>query len=414
MRPSYWKGVQDLMSAPAKFSGSRRSPARRTVAGSIVAILLVGTMATACSSDAHRVGAAGEQKAPAGGASTPAPSTTPSTPAPRTRSKRASRTSLPAPSTTLRPTTTLPPTTVPPTTLPPTTLRPTTTLPPTTLPASTTLPPTTMPPATTTTTAAPEAEQPGWTPVGLVGGAIAVDERTVETSGGAEVTVFRFRAGRVRFDLHVGSQDPPADLAALPADAQPAVSSTEAPVLLAGFNGGFQVDTGTGGVEVDGQVLVPLQTGAATFAIDADGTGHVGVWGQDLPAAGEQVTSVRQNLPPLVLNAQPSPQISDVAAWGATLGGGSSVARSALGEDAAGNILYAGSMSALPSDMAEALISSGATTAMELDINPEWVQLAYATTPGGPLQAGIPGQNRPSDQYTVGWTRDFVTVLAAP
>jgi hypothetical protein len=29
------------------------------------------------------------------------------------------------------------------------------------------------------------------------------------------------------------------------------------------------------------------------------------------------------------------------------------------------------------------------------------------------LVAGIPGQNRPGNQYQVGWTRDFVTVLAA-
>jgi len=51
---------------------------------------------------------------------------------------------------------------------------------------------------------------------------------------------------------------------------------------------------------------------------------------------------------------------------------------------------------------------------MELDINPEWVQLAVARTPGGSLAAAIPGQVRPADQYLTGWTRDFVTVLAPP
>lgn len=183
-------------------------------------------------------------------------------------------------------------------------------------------------------------------------------------------------------------------------------------MLLAGFNGGFKVATGAGGFEVDGQTLVPLQSGAASFVIDASGAGHVGVWGQTLPVPGEQVTSVRQDLSPLVLNSQPSPQISYVGDWGATLGGGSSVARSALGEDAAGNILYAGSMSATPVDLADGLISSGATTAMELDINPEWVQLAVAATPGGSLWAGVPGQNRPADQFTAGWSRDFFVVLA--
>ncbi len=268
---------------------------------------------------------------------------------------------------------------------------------------------TTSPPPTTTTT---EPAQPGWTPVSYVGLDIAVDERSVVNPDGVQVVVFRFRAGQVRFDLHVGSQDPPANLAALPPDAQPSVSSAEAPLLLAAFNGGFQVSTGSGGFEVDGQTLVPLINGMASFVIDANGTGHIGVWGQGVPTAGEQVLSVRQNLAPLVSNGQESPQIDDVAAWGATLGGGSAVARSALGEDAVGDILYAASMSAVPADLAGALISSGVLNAMQLDINPAWVQLAFANALGGPLQAGVPGQNRPADQYSVGWSRDFVAVLA--
>ena len=83
-----------------------------------------------------------------------------------------------------------------------------------------------------------------------------------------------------------------------------------------------------------------------------------------------------------------------------------------MGIDARGNILYAGSMSALPSDLARALVSAGAVTAMELDINPEWVQADTAPSPGGPLSAAVPDQHRPADQYLSGWTRDYVTVLA--
>jgi hypothetical protein len=241
-----------------------------------------------------------------------------------------------------------------------------------------------------------------------------VDERTVAASDGTPVTVARFRVGRTRFDLHVGSTDPPTGGAALSTDAGSAIASDEAPQLLAAFNGGFLASAHVGGFEVDDQTLVPLTTGLASFVIDADGTGHVGVWGQDLPTSGEQVVSVRQNLPPLVVGAQPSPEVADIGAWGATLGGGAAVARSAIGQDAAGDILYAGSMAAVPADLAHALIACGAITAMELDINPEWVQLVLAASPGGPLNPGVPDQNRPANQYSVGWTRDFVTVLAAP
>ena len=100
--------------------------------------------------------------------------------------------------------------------------------------------------------------------------------------------------------------------------------------------------------------------------------------------------------------------------WGATLGGGAYVARSAIGQDAGGDLMYAASMSAVPADLATALARHGARIAMELDINPEWVQLDAAGRPGGALTAEIPGQYRPSDQYLAGWTRDFFTVLASP
>ncbi len=274
-------------------------------------------------------------------------------------------------------------------------------------PTATAAPTTTVPPTTTTT------EQPGWTPVASVGGAIAIDSRSVPQTDGHTVTLVRFRSGRTRFALHVGSTDPPVAASRVGPDSGQSIGPDEAPLLLAAFNGGFKTNTGAGGFELDSQVLVPLQDGLASLVIDATGAAHVGVWGQGSPAPGESVVSVRQNLQPLVVDGQPSASVSAVGAWGATLGGGASVARSALGDDAGGNLVFAASMSAVPSDLADALIDGGATTGMELDINPEWVQLAYAATPGGPLAVGIPGQQRPADQYQQGWTRDFVTVLAA-
>lgn len=264
-------------------------------------------------------------------------------------------------------------------------------------------------PSATATAGAPAA---GWAVISTVRGAVAVDERTVRLPDGDQVTVARFRAGLTRFDLHVGSADLPTGGASLPPDSGPTISPAEAPALLAAFNGGFPPSTGAGGFEVDGTVLAPLVPGDASFVIDSNGSGHVGVWGAGLPAPGEQVTSVRQNLRPLVVNGQPAADVTDVGAWGATLGGSDVVARSALAEDAAGNILYAGSMAAVPADLSQALVICGAVTAMELDINPEWVQLAVASFPGAPLQPGVPGQHRPANQYQRGWTRDFVTVLA--
>lgn len=275
--------------------------------------------------------------------------------------------------------------------------------------STTTIPQATIPPTTTST-----PEQPGWTPVSLVDGAIAVDTQAVTEADGHVVTIFRFRAGRTRFALHAGSTDPPMAAGIVGPDDGSTVGPDEVPVLLAAFNGGFKANAGAGGFELDSQVIVPLQTGVASLVIDATGSAHVGAWGEGLPVTGEQVVSVRQNLPPLVVNGQPSPAVADIGSWGSTLGGGPVVARSSLGEDASGDLVYAASMDALPSDLANALIGAGVVAGMELDINPEWVQIDVAPAPGGALAAGIPGQTRPSDQYLVGWTRDFIAVLAGP
>ena len=243
--------------------------------------------------------------------------------------------------------------------------------------------------------------------------AIVVDSRSLVEPDGAHVTVLRFHAGQVRYDLHDGSQDPPSGSTALPAVAGNAVTPTERPALLAAFNGGFKASTGAGGFEVDGHVLDPLVNGDASLVIDSSGAARIGVWDQTVPTPGESVASVRQNLVPLISNGQISPRASIPSEWGAILGPRPYVARSALGEDAQGNLLYAASMAALPADLADALQPLGVVTAMELDINPYWVQADVAIVPGGPLSAAVPGQNRPAGQYLSGWTRDFVVVLAS-
>jgi hypothetical protein len=271
--------------------------------------------------------------------------------------------------------------------------------------------PTPSAPATTAT------EQPGWTVASQLPSGIAVDSHSSRQSDGDSVTVLRFHAGLVHYALHIGSRDPPAGGAALPAGAQPAIGAGEHAQLLAAFNGGFLMGAGclpcgVGGMEVAGRVLVPLVSGMTSLVLDRNGGASMGVWGHGFPPAGAAVYGVRQCLPPLVSGGRVSPNVGDVSAWGATLGGGDLTARSAVGIDARGNILYAGSMSALPSDLAEALVSAGAVTAMELDINPEWVQADTAPSPGGPLRAAVPDQYRPADQYLSGWTRDYVTVLA--
>jgi hypothetical protein len=227
---------------------------------------------------------------------------------------------------------------------------------------------------------------------------------------GSLITLAEFR-GAVTFRLHAGSGDPgyPA-LGVL--HAGPAVVGGERRRLLAAFNGGFKLSAGDGGYEQEGHVISPLIRGLASLVIDRSGAAVIGVWGDGLPRPGEAVESVRQNLSLLVSHGQATAIAANWGLWGATLGGGELVARSALGQNATGQLIFAGSMSASPADLAAALVHAGARRAMELDINPEWVQLDVARHPGHALTAAIPGQQRPPDQFLVGWLRDFITVLA--
>jgi len=268
-------------------------------------------------------------------------------------------------------------------------------------------------PATTTTAGPPPAAPgtPPWTVVSTDPAGVAVEQRTMTVASGDRVTLIRFDAGHVVFDLHIGTTDPPVNLATIPADRGPAIAADESPFLLAAFNGGFKIRDGPGGVVQQGQVIAPLADGKASFVIDVNGTAHVGVWGSGLPAPGEQVSSVRQNLAPLITGGVPNPTVGLPADWGATLTSSKVVPRTAAGEDAQGDIIFAGGMSVVPADLSTALLDSGAVNAMQLDINPEWVQLDAAAAEGAPLVAQIPGQNRPAGQYVAGWTRDFIAVM---
>jgi hypothetical protein len=238
---------------------------------------------------------------------------------------------------------------------------------------------------------------------------VAVSE--VRTADGSIVTVATFR-GPVQYVLHNGSRDPGPAAAGL-VRAGPAVTGAERRRLLAAFNGGFKLGAGAGGYVQEGHVISSLRGGYASLVIDRSGRARIGIWGHGLPAPGEAVYSVRQNLQLLVDDGRPTPAAADWGLWGATLGGREDVGRSALGQDAAGDLIYAASMSTTPYDLADALARGGARVAMELDINPEWVQLDTAHRPGGRLTAAVPGQNHPAGQYLVGWTRDFITVLAS-
>jgi hypothetical protein len=258
--------------------------------------------------------------------------------------------------------------------------------------------------------ATPRHAAPARTPARLPLPPAKVIVRHVLLRDGHLISVARFTGG-VKFVLHCGSVDP-GPLCPRGLTAGPRVRPASRGLLIAAFNGGFKLSAGVGGYEQEGRIISPLVQGRASLVIYRSGPPSIGIWGHGAPLPGRVVYSVRQNLNLLVWHGHPTRASANWTLWGATLSGGEFVARSALGENAQGQLIYAGSMYASPADLARALVRFGAVSGMELDINPEWVQLAYSQVPGGPLRKGVTGQVRPANQYLVGWTRDFIAVMA--
>jgi hypothetical protein len=125
---------------------------------------------------------------------------------------------------------------------------------------------------------------------------------------------------------------------------------------------------------------------------------------------------VRQNLPLLIDHGTAASTIDCRSCWGATLGRVIDPARSALGIQADGHLVWAGAEHATVSALADALLSAGVVRAVELDINPEWVAgYVYGHRGGaGPLAPipVVPGQQGIPGQYLAPWSRDFFTVVA--
>jgi hypothetical protein len=279
-------------------------------------------------------------------------------------------------------------------------------------PSSTTAPSTTAPTTTTvapTTSTAPVPPVPapaapggsvGWAPQGR-----AVLGRPLlytASSGGAFVAWMDPQLARPV--VVPGSGDPGGPW---PWGGQVAPESR--PFLLASFNGGFKWGDFTGGVLAFGAAFRGLAPGQASLIVYSDGSFTVGAWGRDNDPA-KQVVGVRQNLQLLVDGGRPTPETGSVGAWGGSVAGVATM-RSAVGVDANGALVWAGGRLA-PVDLANAIIASGGVRAMEMDINPDWVNFnSYDVAPDGSAHGnGLFGATG-ADRYLHPDARDFIAVM---
>jgi phosphodiester glycosidase len=267
----------------------------------------------------------------------------------------------------------------------------------------------------------PVAGEGQWSPAGrLVNGVPAVYETMIRPSvihTSYVVGVAWMDPMLLKATLYSGSQIPGGGPFTHTAPISPADSTS----LVAAFNAGFLMSNAVGGYYTDSRTIVPLRTGSASFVVYKNGSFALGQWGRDV-SMSPSVVSVRQNLVLLVDNGQIAPVAYDAnsAAWGATLGGGLYVWRSALGITANGALVYVGGPGLDIYNLANIMVHAGAVRAMELDINTDWVN--YTTyqpaTPNAPasaangteLLAGMTGG--PGRYFEPWWARDFITMSA--
>lgn len=160
------------------------------------------------------------------------------------------------------------------------------------------------------------------------------------------------------------------------------------PALVAAFNGGFEFRDITGGYMTEGRIVRPLEVDQATIGIGNDGSIHLGVFGQDILDDGSW-QSLRQNLPPIVLDGRNALDRFPATNWGTNFHGVTITNRSALCTRSDGRLMYVYVGTVDIVGLTDALVAMGCRTAMQLDINGTWPQFATYTGLGSADRAGV-------------------------
>jgi hypothetical protein len=220
----------------------------------------------------------------------------------------------------------------------------------------------------------------------------------------------------LRFELRPGTEDPgPGSYGGV----HPLIPAGGRDGLAATFNGGFKIASAGGGFYLNGTSRGgPLRPGAASMVYYRGGGLTIGTWDHNGLVMSHDVVGVRQNLRPIVERGRIPPAVDQnvEASWGATLGGGYYVWRSGIGVTPGGRIIFAYGPALDVRTLAGLLARAGCTTAMELDINPDWTNFMYyepGQHPGNPRPVSLlPDQLQPPDRYYAPANRDFTAVFA--
>ena len=218
----------------------------------------------------------------------------------------------------------------------------------------------------------------------------------------------------VKFSLRPGTLDPGAGNW----HASDYIASGHRKGLMATFNSGFRLYASAGGFYLNGHFDGKLVKNAASEVYYRNGRLAIGAWGHGALHMGPDVVGVRQNLRLIVIHGKiPSSVDQNVTTtWGATLGGGYYVWRSGVGITGDGRIIFVYGPDLNVRDLAKLLKRAGCVSAMELDINPDWMSFMYYLAkkhPADPTAVNLlPNQVQPPTRYYYPSNRDFTAVFA--
>jgi hypothetical protein len=187
--------------------------------------------------------------------------------------------------------------------------------------------------------------------------------------------------------------------------------------LVATFNSGFRVASSGGGFYLHGHYDGRLVKGAASEVYFKSGQLRIGRWGRGPLHMGPDIAAVRQNLRPIVVNGQVPATVDQnvLSSWGATLGGGYNVWRSGVGITRDNRIIFVYGPALDVRTLASLLKRAGCVTAMELDINPDWMSFMYYLArnhPADPTPVNLlRSQIQPPNRYYYTSNRDFTAVF---
>ncbi len=217
----------------------------------------------------------------------------------------------------------------------------------------------------------------------------------------------------LKFSLRPGTEDPGYGHWGAPMD----IPHGHRLGLVATFNSGFRIASSGGGFYLHGHYAGRLVKGVASEVYFKSGQLRIGRWGAARCTWVPTSPLFARTCVPIVVNGQVPAAVDQnvLSTWGATLGGGYNVWRSGVGITKDNRIIFVYGPALDVRTLASLLKRAGSVTAMELDINPDWMSFMYYLAknhPANPTPVNLlRSQVQPPNRYLYISNRDFTAVF---